>query len=307
MITINEPKQSIQQRASQQGLTLLELLVVLSIVAVLSTVALRSVIGTLDQTNYEANLAQLEAIEKAVIGDAAAAGFLGDIGRLPQVVGTDPTTQLSELWEQGGITDYAINTATGDSEVRLGTGWRGPYLNLGLTRTTLTDGFNGEYILIQPDESDADDPGETIGSLVSLGISGTTGGSDYEEDVELIFEDASENRWETDLEVIVVADGGTIELVDGANLVVRAYGADGSGGLHTVIEQKQTLASDLPSASFTLSDLPYGAKVLRAYQDATDPATKDTAIVTTIGTEKKSAAQYITVNRLTGSVTLTLY
>jgi len=289
-----------------QGLTLIELLVVLSIVAVLSTVALRGVAGNLTQTNYEANLAQLEEIEKAIIGDDEAAGFLGDIGRLPQVVGPDPETQLLELWNQNGIADYAINTARGDSEIKLGTGWRGPYLNLGLTRTDLTDGFNGTFFFFQPDESDADDPGETIAGILSLGLSGTVGGTDYEEDVELVFENSSENDWETDLEVIVVGNGTPIEVANGANLIVRAYGADGSGGLHTVLEQKTVLTTDIASFSFTLTDLPYGAKVLRAYQDNTDPADKDTAITTTVS-EQKSVAQHITINRLTGTVTLTLF
>ncbi|MEM6884945.1 MAG: prepilin-type N-terminal cleavage/methylation domain-containing protein [Verrucomicrobiota bacterium] len=291
---------------TDSGLTLIELLVVLSIVAVLSTVALRGIAGNLSQTNYEANLSQLEEIEKAIIGDDEAAGFLGDIGRLPQVVGSDPETQLSELWIRNGIAAYSINTAAGDSEIKLGTGWRGPYLNLGLTRTDLTDGFNGEYLFSQPDETDADMPGETIAAIVSLGLSGTSGGVDYEEDVELIFQDATENRWQTDLQVTVVADGGQIELLDGANLIVRAYGADASGGLHTVIEEKEVLTGDIASFSFTLTNLPYGAKVLRAYQEATDPATKDTAI-TTAGNEKKSPVRQITINRLSGSVTLTLF
>ncbi|MEM1159184.1 MAG: prepilin-type N-terminal cleavage/methylation domain-containing protein [Verrucomicrobiota bacterium] len=290
----------------RNGLTLVELLVVLSIIAVLSTVALRSIVGTLDQTNYEANLSQLEEIEKAVLGDEIAAGFLGDIGRLPQVIGSDPTTQLSELWLQNGISAYAINTAAGDTEIKLGTGWRGPYLSLGLTRTDLTDGFNGTFLYFQEDGSDADDPGETIASLLSLGLSGIVGGDDYEEDVAMVFENTMENRWEIDLEVIVVADGSPIEFANGDNLILRAYGADGSGGLHTVLEEKLTLTADIVSHSFTLTQLPYGAKVLRAYLDNDDPTTKDTAITTT-GSEQKSVAQYITVDRLTGTITLTLF
>ena len=62
-----------------RGLTLVELLVVLSIVAVLSTVALRSVVGTFEQNNYDANISQLEQIELAVLGGDETAGFLGDI------------------------------------------------------------------------------------------------------------------------------------------------------------------------------------------------------------------------------------
>lgn len=288
------------------GLTLIELLVVLSIVAVLSTVALRSVVGTFDQTNYDANISQLEEIELAVLGDTEAAGFLGDIGRLPQVVGTDAETYLSELWAQGTLPDYGIASPTGDTEINLGVGWRGPYLNLGLTLTTLNDGFGNPFLLSQPNETTADTAGETIGAVSSLGLSGTIGGASYEEDVDIVFEDAADNNWQSDVQVIVVADGGDIEVADGAYLIVRAYGADGSGSAHTVIEQKATLATDQPSQSFTLSDLPHGAKVLRAYQEGTDPATKDTAI-TTAGNERKSPATHVVIDRFTGTITLTLY
>ncbi|MEM9446551.1 MAG: prepilin-type N-terminal cleavage/methylation domain-containing protein [Verrucomicrobiota bacterium] len=290
---------------ARRGLTLVELLVVLSIIAVLSTVALRSMVGVLDQTNYEANLTQLQEVEIAVLGDEDVAGFLGDIGRLPQIVGSIPETQLSELWDPG-LSSYSINTPSGDSEVRLGTGWRGPYLNLGLTRSDLTDGFGRPFVFYQADGSNADDPGESIAAIQSLGASGTTGGVDYEEDVTVIFQDSTSNLWQSDLMITVVRDSSNIELADGANLIVRAYGANGSGGIHTVVEEKLVITSDLPSQDFTLSDLPHGAKVLRAYQDNDNPSTKDTAITTT-SSERKSPATTIVLGRLTGTITLTLY
>ncbi|MEM7600108.1 MAG: prepilin-type N-terminal cleavage/methylation domain-containing protein [Verrucomicrobiota bacterium] len=301
------------------GLTLVELLIVLSILAVLSTVALRSVVGKFEDGNYDANISQLEEIQRAILGEEEAAGFLGDIGRLPVAIGDSTSTnleQLAELWDQNasGLPSYAINTPTGDSDVRLGTGWRGPYLNLGINRSELTDGFANPFILYQADGSLADGS-DPIAIVQSLGADGGLGGASYNEDFEVVFQadlgavsagfaNATTNGWQTDLEVTVVRDSGAIAFADGAHLIVRAYGADGSGGLHTVVEEKFTLTIDVPSQTFTLSSLPQGSKVLRAYQDATDPTTKDTGI---ISPERKSPATHILVKRFTSPVTLTLY
>jgi prepilin-type N-terminal cleavage/methylation domain-containing protein len=305
---------------SRTALTLIELLVVLSIISVLSTVALRSVFGLFEEQNYDANTSHLQAIELAVVGDEDTAGFLGDIGRLPEAYGDDPLTltQLAELWDQSvsGLPDYAINTPAGDSEVRLGTGWRGPYLNLGINRSDLSDGFANAFLLYQADGTDSDD-GDPIAIIQSLGAEGLAGGTSYEEDLEIVIQaeagavtaglaDAVTDSWRTDVEVTVVRDGGPIAVADGANLIVRAYGADGSGGVHTVLQEKVTLTVDLPSQSFTLTDLPHGAKVLRAYQESVDPATKDTAIITT-SPERKSPATHVVIDRFTGTITLTLY
>jgi len=304
-------------RRRPQALTLVELLVVLSLVAVLSTVALRSVVGVFEEKQYDANLSQIRAIEQAVLGDGTAAGFLGDIGRLPVARGAVDAELLAELWDQSVATlvDYEIRTPPGDSEVRLGTGWRGPYLNLGINRSELTDGFANPFLLWQAGGTAAGD-GDAIAIVQSLGTSGTVGGTSYEEDLEVIFQadagavpglaDAETDQWRTDVEIIVIRGGGPIVFADGANLIVRAYGADGSGGIHTVMEQKVVIAADTPSQTFTLSGLPHGATVLRAYQETTDPSTKETAIVT-VSPERKSPATHAVIDRFTGTVTLTLY
>lgn len=311
----------------EAGLTLVELLVVLSILAVLSTVALRGVVGTFEENNYDANISQMEQIELAILGNDETSGFLGDIGRLPEAVGDAGSTnleQLAELWDQtvSSFPDFAINTPTGDSEIRLGTGWRGPYLNLGINRTDLTDGFANRFLLFQADGIVSDDT-DTIAIIQSLGSGGTSGGTGYEEDLEVVFQadagavsaglaDAVTNVWQTDVEVTVQRDGSAIEVGDGANLIVRAYGADGSGGLHTVLEEKVTLTTNVPSQTFTFSNLPFGVKVLRAYQETTDPLTKDTAIVTDTTTtpstpERKSPATRVVIDQFSTGETLTLY
>ncbi|HRQ88332.1 MAG TPA: prepilin-type N-terminal cleavage/methylation domain-containing protein, partial [Bacteroidia bacterium] len=164
-------------RRSQGGLTLVELLVVLSLVAVLSTVALRSVSDTVVEKRYDANLQQLEEIKLAVLGDKDRAGFLGDIGRLPVARGSVDVEQLVELWDKNAapFEDYAIRTPAGDGEVRLGTGWRGPYLNLGINRRSLTDGFGEPYRLWKADGTTAGD-GEIVAIVQSLGADKGPGG-----------------------------------------------------------------------------------------------------------------------------------
>jgi len=310
-------------RSGNAGLTLLELLVVLGILAVLSTVAMRSVVGTFEEKNYEANVAQLEEIKQAVLGDDHSAGFLGDIGRLPLAVGDADATnysQLAELWDQDealarGISLYAIRTPAGDAEIRLGTGWRGPYLDLGINRNDLTDGFANRYFLLQADGTESDN-GEPIAIVQTLGADGAIHGASYAEDLEVIFEanagvlpppdNLAANDWQTDLQVTVTRDGGPILLADGAHLILRAYGADGLGGLHTVLEEKFTLTADLASHTFTLSNLPHGAKVLRAYQESADPADKETPLTTT-SPERKSPATHVVIDRFSSGETLTLY
>lgn len=254
------------------GLTLVELLVVLSILAVLSTVALRSVVGTFEENNYDANISQMDQIELAILGGDDSAGFVRDIGRLPEAIGDaeyDPDTrtgnlltQLGELWSQGTFPQYAVNQGNGlDSEIRLGTGWRGPYLNLGINRTDLTDGFANPFVYYQADGTLADDT-DPIAIIQSFGANGgdqfgTTGDieifpdvsdSSYDEDVETVFaadaaavtanlSDTVQNRWQTQMDSIQVEreDGSEFEIADGQYLVIRAYGPN-DGILQTIYQ-----------------------------------------------------------------------
>ncbi|MEZ5385418.1 MAG: prepilin-type N-terminal cleavage/methylation domain-containing protein [Prosthecobacter sp.] len=162
---------------NQRGLTLLELLVVLSILAVLATVALTSSSGLADQARYEATQRTLENIREAVLGPANLrdtkgtliyTGFVADTGRLPQqpqdaLLGSPIT--LDELINPHGIQPYAVRQASNtsgtnvvsgseqlaDEDVYLGSGWRGPYLQLPPGQTEIRDGWG--YLLANPDDS----------------------------------------------------------------------------------------------------------------------------------------------------------
>ncbi|WOO39496.1 prepilin-type N-terminal cleavage/methylation domain-containing protein [Rubellicoccus peritrichatus] len=318
---------------ARQGLTLVELLVVLSILAVLSTVALRSVAQITEEKRYDANIAQLENIEEAVLGDRETVGFIGDIGRLPIAQGSIAEEQLSELWDGGSLPGYSIQTPAGDSEVRLGVGWRGPYLNLGINRDELTDGF-GDALVHYEANGDPVSNGESVAILQSLGVDGASGGTGVNADTAIVLEATTgavtnglsnvEVNISEDIAVVVQNDSGNILQSDGQYILVRVYGANyaanGSGGLETLVQAKFDFtdstdnpgsATEVASLSFTLSGLPYGPKIFRAYQvdDTTLPANNDDlteqpAVAPTA--DRASIATHKNLRGRTDAITLTL-
>src|SRR4051812_47329304 len=91
----------------RRAFTLVELLVVLFILVILSAIAVQSLEGVQDQTRYEATQRGIQNIQDAIVGPASqrqpdgtlmVSGFVADIGRLPLASGSDPHTQLQELW-----------------------------------------------------------------------------------------------------------------------------------------------------------------------------------------------------------------
>ncbi len=149
---MNNPRKS---RIISGGFTLLELVIVLAILAALTTVAVRSLDGVEDQSRYDATRRSLDNIQAAVLGAAnerdadgslLVTGFVADLGRLPYAVGNDPTTQLQELWRNpNNVQAFAIGAAPDDTAVILGTGWRGNYLRLSLSQSSLVDGWGQAY------------------------------------------------------------------------------------------------------------------------------------------------------------------
>ena len=221
-----------RSRFNQSGLTLLELLVVLSILAVLSTVALTSSSGIADQARYEATQRTLENIRDAVLGPANLrntdgtllyTGFVADTGRLPravaEVVAGGTVLTLAELVEQPAgmaayqvlpaITMYCTPPAEADAEnpvdpddllpdtVRLGVGWRGPYLRLTPGNLLPRDGWGADLVtplgvvagfpnncLLNASDG-AVGAGDPIEQIVSYGRNGALGGVDaYDADLE---------------------------------------------------------------------------------------------------------------------------
>jgi type II secretory pathway pseudopilin PulG len=305
------------------ALTLVELLVVLSLVAVLSTVALRSVTGLVDEKRYDANVQQLEEIERAVLGHGEKGGFVGDIGRLPIASGDIDVELLAELWNPGAaaFAPYMIRTPAGDPEIRLGTGWRGPYLDLGVNRRRLVDGFGRPFLLWQADGITPAIGGTPIAIVQSLGFDGAPGGIGMDEDLSVVFEATDAGAfWRSPVNVMVVRDQGAIE-GDDQRVVVRIYGANEIGDLHTVVQRVEEVPADGILPPIVFPSVPYGAKVLRAYQIGSSPSTIDPerAIIgptphpdpsptpPPIEASHRSTATHVVVGRFTDTITLTLY
>lgn len=259
--------------ATQRGLTLLELLVVLGILAVLAGLALRSVTGLFDQRRFEANAQQLQELEQAVLDDA---GFVADIGRLPLAQSADPLDQLSELWQAGALPAFSIQNAPGDPEVRLGAGWRGPYLRLPSGADTLRDAFGFEKEHFQANGAPAAG-GNTVAIVRSLGADGLPGGEDYDLDLVAVFEaeagavtaglaDQPLNRWQRDV-VVTIHRGETgqpAQAVEGDRVLIRVYGPNGAGLLRTIASETLTVTGGILTSTF--ASLPHGPKIFRAYQ-----------------------------------------
>lgn len=157
----------------RRGLTLLELTIVLAILGILTLVAVLMTDGVVDQGRYDVTVRTLDNVRSAILGPVGQAdgpSFVADVGRLPQVVPANPTDlssepAVAELWEQRTIRTYGP-PAEGfqDPDIRLFSGWRGPYLRIATGNSLLRDGWGQPFALFQPGPPFPD------GSLPSAGL-----------------------------------------------------------------------------------------------------------------------------------------
>jgi len=272
----------------ESGLTLVELLVVLFVLALLAATASVATAGLLEQGQQDATLRTLRAIENAVLGapgrrdptgQTIVSGFVADNGRLPQVWGTNAATALQELWRRpdtaasGGvdprtIQPFAIRPASGDPDVLLPTGWRGPYLDLGVRTSAelrLSDGWNRDFELATAN-GDPLTAAATIAVVRSLGADGLPGpaaSAGYELDQEVVFARSVPApvvpaRHTGDVTVVVHSKSGSPHAV-----VVRLYSSS-VGEVVTFFQGAATL-TDGNDATFSIPGVPIGPRVVRAY------------------------------------------
>lgn len=148
-----------------KGFTLIELVLVLVILAIVTNIAMVHMLDSVKSKKHEQAEKELKAITEAVVGsEASSAGsFVGTIGRLPYALsvvleGKDSATErtayaATELVAQGALPAYkqivlADKVASErsssspaydndmDSLVRLGVGWRGPYIKSAAANAT---------------------------------------------------------------------------------------------------------------------------------------------------------------------------
>jgi prepilin-type N-terminal cleavage/methylation domain-containing protein len=202
----------ILKRMPRRGLTLVELLVVLVILVLLTAVAVQSTSGIVDQARYDQTQRTLQNIQNAVVGPTGQrepdgtpliTGFVADLGRLP-VATADPITgalTLSELWSNpNNMMPFTLQQAVApDTDVNLLCGWRGPYLQLQLGTSQLTDGWgnplsNPQSMTVSLPQSlllyDGLTPvaaGQPIYWIASYGSDYAAGGTGYAADSVLMF------------------------------------------------------------------------------------------------------------------------
>ena len=255
--------------AAARGLTLVELLVVLTILAILAGVAVVSTDTVIRQGRFEATQQTLAAIEQAVLGPEpyrsedgrlATAGFVADIGRLPE--------KLEELWEPLGLPAFGfvpadadqVDPADADPDVVIPSGWRGPYLRLPIGRQELRDGWGNLFELEGDSES-----GEEIVRISSVGPDLPAGDPAWEgEELAIVFRDAESDRARTAIQVTVWQRGEDgLEPPSGTgDLVVRLFSPK-DGGVDVVATDEESL--DSTAGSFVFSEVPIGTHVIRAY------------------------------------------
>lgn len=160
----------------RQALTLLELVVVLGILAVLSTVAVRSLEPVADQARFESSQRLLDDLRSSLISvsdryassnSILASGYIVDTGDLP--------ANLNSLLQRPvGLIDRTVQTFDSDrdliDDVRLVSGWNGPYLQLAAGTSDITDGW-GSAITVG-----------IVSGVVTLGSGGSDGDSIAPED-----------------------------------------------------------------------------------------------------------------------------
>lgn len=269
-----------------RGMTLLELTVVLAILAVVTSIAVASFTAVEDQARYDQTVELLERIERAVVGglptestehQSSEVTFFGDTGRLPRVVGGDPSTMLSELWiKPTDFVDFRLRTpvvAGGDAidtsnldDVLIGSGWRGAYLRLPSSGTVLLDGYGNRLSFdFVPDVFAVPEHRRFLKSIESLGSDNlndsSTPPADFSRDIPAtgpvrFFDETNPSEFYPSLNVSVTKNGGSLTTDTRVYLInPDATNANGS------VVQKVTLSTTV--SIHTFNNVPIGHRMIR--------------------------------------------
>jgi len=150
-----------RRAARSSGFSLIEVIVVIAVISILASMAVPYAVQVIDQSRTDATRKEMEAIQKAILGDPAlgTAGFVGDMGRLPQA-----PAYLGQLNTQ---LPGQPNRSTGSLGVQMG--WWGPYINTGFdAQGYLNDAWGTPYLY----------PSPGAGQLTSYGPDRNPGGGD---------------------------------------------------------------------------------------------------------------------------------
>lgn len=309
----------------RSGFTLLELLVVLVILAAVTSLAFRSLDKVQDQQRYDASRTLLKELDQAVLGDEETAGFVSDMGRLPQTVLQGGELTLAELWQLGSLPAYDVRSHALDPEVLVPTGWRGPYLTLPLDAANVYDGWGNPMRSLSDaspanpnttgyhrlrDENDAAiiSAGQPISIIRHLGANGEYMPTDAgtARDLSLSFVNRFEARLKATVQVLESDDSpAAVSLTD--QVYVRVFTpnpTDVTQLLAVADKTAQAPTVSVPAASGDyLTGLTIGARAIRAYviqdQGNGDPA--DDVLIA------KSPIKHVTLRPGVNFISLTIY
>lgn len=274
-------------RTRQTGFTLLELVIVVAILAILAGIAVRSMEGLDQQARFEATGRCMRDISDAVLtsgrdadGSLLVSGFVADMGRLPKAVGSDPATQLQELWcNPRNLQPFAVRPAPSDPEVVVASGWRGNYLRLGVGQFVLQDGWGQPFDLLKSDQATPVADGDVVAVLRSRGADGAVdSGTPNNYDADILIPLGGTAPTSGDISQATIsgrvfqldANTGQLRDPDPANgdVTIRYFAPDPATGLPS--EQVVTISAPFTAVSFSFAAT-VGPRVIRAYQGS--PAT----------------------------------
>jgi len=169
-------------KISSQGFTLMELVVVIALIGILTSIGVNIVLRTLEAQKADAALLEMEAIKKAITGDASVIingrrsefGYHGDIGLMP-------------LTLQNLLTKGSQPSLTNNSKYGITFGWGGPYLTKGFEddpNTAFVDSWGNNYIYSNTKTVNAS-ADTIVGKITSLGADGVSGGTGFDADIDL--------------------------------------------------------------------------------------------------------------------------
>ncbi|MEO1523895.1 MAG: prepilin-type N-terminal cleavage/methylation domain-containing protein [Planctomycetota bacterium] len=283
------------------GFTLVELVLVMLILAILATAALNVVDVRVDQTRFESTQQTLKDLETAIVGSANAraadgtrivSGFVADVGRLPisieELLAPPNNVPAFQVFRSDGNAAVVATEVPSDQDITAVGGWNGPYLQLPVAASALTDGWNHPFNFLTED-GNLTTGNELIGIVRSNGRDGLIGGvTTYDSDLVLSVSAnvavpgvvASPNDLARGFFVANIFDGniGVIPNDPNNDIVIRVYGPVQTDpinnpdvvAIQTVYHEifgddPAEVIDGVTAVSFT-AELFVGPRIIRAYE-----------------------------------------
>jgi type II secretion system protein G len=231
---------------SEQGFTLIEIVMVIGLLAILSVAGISVLTGSVDENRYDQTVNKIRLVRAALVGDPnmslggarSSFGYLGDMGGLPS------TAQglAALISAPGGASAFTV-----DATNRFGHGWNGPYLNAAIGgMNPLQDAWGRNFIY---------NLSGTAATITSYGADGIAGGTALNQDIVITI---APEQWKAT--VYGFLTDGTVSFTGAAQVEIRK--ADGNGGVSTTLIS----ISAGTQGQFQAVDIPFGPRAVVIYQ-----------------------------------------